>query len=187
MIFKCEFYFFNSIVKYSFFVKAETMHPTEKGLTITLNDLGTGSAKAVDTVVASNVTTNEYENENTENWIEYVLYVSNTVSEDARQFTLTFDFGTTAKYIENGDLDLTRGYAIVTAPVGYVISEEDFEKVFENLKNTFLILAMLITITKIIKSTAITQTAKNNLSLSCATPAKAYESASILEILNDFI
>ena len=71
----------NTITKYSFWVKAETKHPTQKGLTITLNDLGTGSVEAIDTVIASSVTTNDYEDENNYNWIEYVLYVSNTLDD----------------------------------------------------------------------------------------------------------
>lgn len=119
----------NTITKYSFWVKAETKHPTQKGLTITLNDLGTGSVEAIDTVIASSITTNDYEDENNYNWIEYVLYVSNTLDDEDRTFTLTFDFGTTDKNLTDDIYSLTQGYAIITEPTGYVISEEDYSKV----------------------------------------------------------
>ncbi len=119
----------NTITKYSFWVKAETKHPTQKGLTITLNDLDTGNVEAIDTVIASSVTTNDYEDENNYNWIEYVLYVSNTLDDEDRTFTLTFDFGTTDKNLTDDIYSLTQGYAIITEPTGYVISEEDYSKV----------------------------------------------------------
>ncbi len=116
----------NKYLKLSFWVKAQTKYPSDTALTVTLNDLGTGSAEAVETVIASNVNTNDYENANYNDWMEYVLYLSNTVSDVDRVFTLTFDFGTTATTITNGVWDLTEGYAIVTDPVGYELSEDDY-------------------------------------------------------------
>ncbi len=116
----------NKYLKLSFWVKAQTEYPSDTALTVTLNDLGTGDAEAVKTVIASNVNTNDYENANYNDWMEYVLYISNTVSDVDRVFTLTFDFGTTATTITNGVWDLTKGYAIVTDPVGYELSEDDY-------------------------------------------------------------
>lgn len=119
-------------LKLSFWVKASTKYPNDNGLTITLNDLGKGSDEAVDTVIASSVKTDEYENENFNDWCEYVVYVSNTLDTDStentdtRTFTLTFDFGTTAKSLTNGVWDLTEGYAIVSDFSGYYLSENDY-------------------------------------------------------------
>lgn len=120
-------------LKLSFWVKASTKYPTDNALTITLNDLGLGSSTAAKTVIASNVQTTEYEdNENYNNWIEYVVYISNTLDADenvneTRVYTLTFDFGTTATSINDGTWGLTQGWAIITNPVGYEMTEADYD------------------------------------------------------------
>ena len=117
----------NSYLKLSFWVKVETANATDTALSVTLNDLGQGSSEAVDTVIASNVNTKDYkDNENFNNWIEYVLFVSNNLDDNQRVFTLTFDFGTTATFITDIPWSLTKGTAIITRPVGYYLSESDY-------------------------------------------------------------
>ena len=119
--------------KLSFWVKVDTKYPTDTALTVTLNDYGTDDTLAAEptkTVIASNVNTRDYENDNYNGWMEYIIYISNTLDADAnsdemRYFTLTFDFGTTANSITNV-WDLTEGYAIVSGYTMDVLTEKDY-------------------------------------------------------------
>ena len=119
-------------LKVSFWVKAEVKLLNQAALTVTLNDYGTDNtlkAEPVKTVVASNVNTNEYENKNYNNWIEYVVFISNTLNadtaEETRYFTLTFDFGTTSA-TPPSSWDLTEGFAAISDLSGYEMTEEDY-------------------------------------------------------------
>ncbi|MBQ3571933.1 MAG: hypothetical protein IJA15_03800, partial [Clostridia bacterium] len=120
-------------LKVSFWVKAEVKLLNQAALTVTLNDYGTDKtlkAEPAKTVVASNVNTNEYENKNYNNWIEYVVFISNTLNadntaEETRYFTLTFDFGTTSA-TPPSSWDLTEGFAAITDLQGYEMTEEDY-------------------------------------------------------------
>lgn len=121
----------NAFFKLSFWVKADVEYKTQRALSITLNDLGAGSSDPVKTVIASNVTTEDDENENFNGWREYIVYVNNVVEGEngstTRKFSLTFDFGITErKELTDGNWSLTKGYAIVTAFEAWVLTEDDY-------------------------------------------------------------
>lgn len=123
-------------IKLTYWVKAKTEDSTQKALTVTLNDYGThADLKLADsainkTTIISDFNSKSYENENYNGWCEYNLLVSNTAGEDetaTRWFTLTFDFGTTDKTsLVTDSWALTKGAAIVTEPVGYALSKDDY-------------------------------------------------------------
>lgn len=124
-------------LKLSFWVKAEVRYPTERALTVTLNDLGKGVSEdhIVKTTIADNVNTKDYENDNYNGWCEYIVYVNNTsdynpdsgLAGNDRKFTLTFDFGITSiSDYNNNTWNLTSGYAIIAGFDGYVMTEEDY-------------------------------------------------------------
>lgn len=123
-------------LKLSFWVKAEVENAMYKNaLTVTLKDLGKKDANeegsdVVETVLLDNKNTNDYENENYNGWLQYVLFVSNTIDEDsttpaAREFEIEFTFGTSAEDYTN-DWDLTKGFAIVGNFEGYYMSASDY-------------------------------------------------------------
>ena len=120
-------------LKLSFWVKSEVRYPTERALTITLNDLGNGVSDdhIVKTTIADNVNTKDYENDNYNGWCEYIVYVNNTSDLESnktdRKFSLTFDFGITSiSDYNNNTWNLTSGYAIIAGFDGYVMTEEDY-------------------------------------------------------------
>lgn len=123
-------------IKLTYWVKAKTEDSTQKALTVTLNDYGTHadlklSDSAINkTTVISDFSSKSYENENYNGWCEYNLLVSNTAGDDdtaTRWFTLTFDFGTTDKTsLVTDSWALTKGAAIITEPVGYALSKDDY-------------------------------------------------------------
>ena len=120
-------------LKISFWVKAEVKFPTQRALTVTLNDLGNGVGEdhVSKTVIADNVDTSDYENDNYNGWREYIVYVGNTADEEGkeidRKFTLTFDFGITSlSDYQNNTWKLTAGYAIIAGFDGYVMTDADY-------------------------------------------------------------
>lgn len=122
-------------LKLSFWVKAEVENAMYKNaLTVTLKDLGKKDhneegSDVVETALLDNQNTNDYENENYNGWLQYVLFVSNTIDEDstktAREFEIEFTFGTSADdYTDNWDL--TKGFAIVGNFEGYYMNASDY-------------------------------------------------------------
>lgn len=123
-------------LKLSFWVKAEVENAMYKNaLTVTLKDLGKKDANekgsdVVETVLLDNKNTVDYENENYNGWLQYVLFVSNTIDEDsatsnAREFEIDFTFGTSADDYTN-DWDLTKGFAIIGNFEGYYMNANDY-------------------------------------------------------------
>ncbi len=123
-------------LKLSFWVKAEVENAMYKNaLTVTLKDLGKKDANeegsdVVETVLLDNKNTGDYENENYNGWLQYVLFVSNTIDEDsatpnAREFEIEFTFGTSADDYTN-DWDLTKGFAIIGNFEGYYMNANDY-------------------------------------------------------------
>ncbi len=117
-----------SYVQLTFWVKVHTQYPNDTGLTITVKDLGTGIEveDSTATAIASNVKTDEYENEDYGNWCQYVIYLSNTADNNTRNFVITFDFGTTVETITNGEFELTQGYAIISEFSTYELTKEEY-------------------------------------------------------------
>lgn len=121
----------NHFYKLSFWVKVNVEYKNQAGLTVTLNDYGTGVSTPVKTTIANSIVTDDDENENFNGWREYIIYLSNTVEgEDVgalRRCTLDFDFGITQKSDQtDGNWSLTKGYAIVTAFNVWYLTEDDY-------------------------------------------------------------
>lgn len=121
-------------LKLSFWVKAEVENMYKNALTVTLKDLGNASdpeegSNIVETVLLDNKNTNDYENENYNGWLQYVIFLSNTIDEDGdkttRAFEIEFSFGISADDYTD-DWDLTKGFAIIGNFEGYYMSASDY-------------------------------------------------------------
>lgn len=121
-------------LKLSFWVKAEVENMCKNALTVTLKDFGNASSpeegsNIVETVLLDNKNTDDYENKNYNGWLQYVLFLSNTIDEDGakiiREFEIEFSFGISADDYAD-DWDLTKGFAIIGNFEGYYMSASDY-------------------------------------------------------------
>ncbi|MBP5177529.1 MAG: hypothetical protein ILP02_02975, partial [Clostridia bacterium] len=109
----------------SFYAKVETKM-NMPGLTVSLTDHGSVGGDAKTTLISA-FTTNDYEDEEYNDFVKVNLLIENNVGDgEQRNFDLVFDFGTTSAVTDYKKL--TSGYALMTQFRYAVITNEEFKR-----------------------------------------------------------
>ncbi len=110
----------------TFYTKVKTAN-AQDAVTVSVVDKGTTTTPIDEaTILATSYNTNDYENEETENWAKFFVYVSNDIGDGLdRQFSLKIDFGPTNPTTEHFALPV--GYALFTGFETTKLTPEQFE------------------------------------------------------------
>lgn len=96
----------------------------QTGLTVNVVDNGTTTTAINEkTAIATGINTNKYENENTNDWAKFFVFISNDMGDGLdRNFSLSFDFGPTSTVTDY--FTLPSGYALFTGFETTMLSEK---------------------------------------------------------------